>query len=78
MPLHDDRELLAGVVGSVVEKMFRSQAESSSIDGGDSWQELTNGLPSNDKGRIALAIAASRSTTVYATVEAEKTALYRW
>ena len=48
-----------------------------SIDGGDTWQELENGLPTGEKGRIALAIAASRSTTVYATVEAETTALYR-
>jgi photosystem II stability/assembly factor-like uncharacterized protein len=48
-----------------------------SIDGGDSWQELTNGLPAGEKGRIALAVAASQSTTVYATVEAESTALYR-
>lgn len=48
-----------------------------SVDGGDSWQELTNGLPTTEKGRIALAIAPSRSTTVYATVESEKTALYR-
>lgn len=48
-----------------------------SIDGGDSWQEMTNGLPQDDKGRIALAIATSRSTTVYATVEAKETALYR-
>ncbi len=48
-----------------------------SIDGGDSWQELTNGLPEGDKGRIALAIAASQSTTVYATIEAKETALYR-
>lgn len=48
-----------------------------SIDGGDSWQELTNGLPQDEKGRIALAIAKSQSTTVYATVESENTALYR-
>jgi hypothetical protein len=48
-----------------------------SVDGGDSWQELTNGLPDGDKGRIALAIADSQSTTVYATVESENTALYR-
>ncbi len=48
-----------------------------SIDGGDSWQELKAGLPSGDKGRIALAIAESQSTTIYATVEAETTALYR-
>ncbi|MCX7553340.1 hypothetical protein OS175_05575 [Marinicella sp. S1101] len=48
-----------------------------SIDGGDTWQEMINGLPADDKGRIALAIAHSQSTTVYATVEAEETALYR-
>lgn len=48
-----------------------------SIDGGDSWQELSNGLPAGEKGRIALAIAKSQSTTVYATVESESTALYR-
>ncbi|MEZ5471273.1 MAG: hypothetical protein R3E90_05785 [Marinicella sp.] len=48
-----------------------------SIDGGDSWQELTNGLPESEKGRIALAIADSKSTTVYATIESENTALYR-
>lgn len=48
-----------------------------SVDGGDTWQELTQGLPEDEKGRIALAIAASQSTTVYATVEAETTALYR-
>jgi len=48
-----------------------------SVDGGDTWQELTQGLPEDEKGRIALAIAASQSTTVYATVEAESTALYR-
>ncbi len=48
-----------------------------SIDGGDSWQELKNGLPDSEKGRIAIAIAPSQSTTVYATVESESTALYR-
>ncbi|MCF6300826.1 MAG: glycosyl hydrolase, partial [Proteobacteria bacterium] len=48
-----------------------------SIDGGDSWQELTDGLPKGDKGRIALAIAPSEPTTIVATVEAETTALYR-
>ncbi|TDR23851.1 VPS10 domain-containing protein [Marinicella litoralis] len=48
-----------------------------SVDGGDSWQELSNGLPKGEKGRIALAIAKSQSTTVYATVESASTALYR-
>ena len=39
-----------------------------STDGGTTWQELTNGLPSapTDKGRISLAIAPSDPNTVYA------------
>ena len=48
-----------------------------SIDGGDSWQELKQGLPEGEKGRIALAIAPSQPTTIYTTVESETTALYR-
>jgi len=48
-----------------------------SIDGGDTWQELTNGLPAGEKGRIAVSVAPSRPHVVYALVEAEETALYR-
>ena len=48
-----------------------------STDGGDSWEELTGGLPEGDKGRIAVAVAPSRPSTLYALVEAEETALYR-
>jgi len=48
-----------------------------STDGGENWSELTNGLPEGEKGRIAVAIAPSRPAVVYATVEAEDTALYR-
>ncbi len=48
-----------------------------SLDGGETWQPLTNGLPAGEKGRIAVAVAPSRPSVVYATVEAEKTALYR-
>ncbi|HSN55094.1 MAG TPA: hypothetical protein VLT32_10490 [Candidatus Sulfomarinibacteraceae bacterium] len=47
------------------------------LDGGDTWTELTEGLPEGDKGRIALAVAPSRPSVLYATVEAETTALYR-
>lgn len=60
---------------------FTSGGESSglyrSIDGGDSWQELKQGLPNGEKGRIAVTIAHSQSTTVYATIESDSTALYR-
>lgn len=48
-----------------------------SFDGGDSWVELENGLPSGEKGRIAVTLAPSKPQVVYALVEAEKTALYR-
>ncbi len=46
-------------------------------DGGETWTELTEGLPEGEKGRIALAIAPSRPAVLYATVESEDTALYR-
>jgi photosystem II stability/assembly factor-like uncharacterized protein len=42
-------------------------------DGGATWTKLTNGLPSGDKGRIALALFAGDPKTVYATVEAKAT-----
>jgi len=48
-----------------------------STDGGDTWTELTEGLPKGEKGRIAVAVAPSRTSRVYATVEAKETALYR-
>lgn len=39
-----------------------------STDGGATWSELTNGLPSNpfDKGRISIAISASNPDVLYA------------
>ncbi len=41
-----------------------------STDGGESWRELTNGLPSVDLGRIGLALSPADPDTVYAIVEA--------
>jgi photosystem II stability/assembly factor-like uncharacterized protein len=40
-----------------------------SVDGGANWTELTSGLPSEDKGRIGLALAPEDSSIVYATIE---------
>ena len=38
-----------------------------SYDGGDSWAELTNGLPSgNDVGRIGISVCASNPDVIYA------------
>ncbi len=48
-----------------------------STDGGETWRPLETGLPAGEKGRIAVAVAPSRPSVVYALVEAEKTALYR-
>ena len=42
-----------------------------STDGGDTWTEMTNGVPAgNDVARIGLAVAASSPSTVYASYSA--------
>jgi photosystem II stability/assembly factor-like uncharacterized protein len=51
--------------------IFRSR------DGGDSWERLTNGLPSGPTGRIGLAIAPSQPNTVYAIVEHRAGGVFR-
>jgi len=49
-----------------------------SSDGGTTWKKSQEGLPKAELGRIAIAVAPSRSSVVYATVEArDATALYR-
>ncbi|MBI4410291.1 MAG: glycosyl hydrolase, partial [Gemmatimonadetes bacterium] len=48
-----------------------------STDGGKTWKQLRNGLPKGEKGRIAVAVAPSRPSVVYALVESKETALYR-
>jgi photosystem II stability/assembly factor-like uncharacterized protein len=52
-----------------------------STDGGNTWRQLTKGLPSSDDGglgRIGVAVAPSQPQRVYATVEAKKGAgVYR-
>ncbi|MEM1186105.1 MAG: glycosyl hydrolase [Planctomycetota bacterium] len=40
-----------------------------SVDGGKTWRELTNGIPSADKGRIGLAVSPIDPDIVYATIE---------
>ncbi len=40
-----------------------------SVDGGETWREVTKGLPEEDMGRIGLAICPHDPDTVYATVE---------
>ncbi|UCC24634.1 MAG: hypothetical protein JSU98_12980 [Gemmatimonadales bacterium] len=41
------------------------------MDGGDSWHELTEGLPQGDKGRIGLDIYRGNTDWIYAVVEAD-------
>ena len=50
-----------------------------SIDGGETWQQRTSadGLPKGELGRITFDIAESQPSTVYALVEAERSALLR-
>ena len=40
-----------------------------SVDGGDTWGELTNGIPPGDKGRIGLAISQSNPRILSALIE---------
>src|SRR3989454_5356881 len=52
-----------------------------SADGGETWRLLTKGLPSatDDLGRIGIAVAPSRPSRIYASVEAKpgKSGVYR-
>jgi photosystem II stability/assembly factor-like uncharacterized protein len=48
-----------------------------SLDGGDSWERVSNGLPKGDIGRIGLAIAPSQPSTVYAIVESRQGGVFR-
>jgi photosystem II stability/assembly factor-like uncharacterized protein len=43
-----------------------------SIDGGDTWQQLTSGLPAEGVGRIGVAVAPSARTRVYAIIDAQE------
>ena len=47
-----------------------------SLDGGDSWKRLTEGLPKL-MGKIGVAVSPSNPDRVYAIVEAEKGGLFR-
>ena len=47
-------------------------------DGGRNWQELSNGIPEGDKGRIGIAIAATNPQVLVATIEhAAESGVYR-
>ncbi|MDB4873975.1 MAG: hypothetical protein JWM41_421 [Gemmatimonadetes bacterium] len=42
-----------------------------SIDGGDTWKQLTTGLPASGIGRTGIAVAPSNSRRVYAVVDCQ-------
>lgn len=44
-----------------------------STDGGETWTELTNGLPSANMGKIGLAISPQQPDIVYAAITLERT-----
>ena len=48
-----------------------------STDGGDHWQPLTSGLPTERVGRIGIAVAASNPNRVYVLVDAKNGGVYR-
>jgi len=48
-----------------------------SIDAGDTWTRLTEGLPKGDIGRIGLDISRSQPRTIYATLETRTPEVYR-
>ncbi|MCF8391907.1 MAG: hypothetical protein K9H12_14505 [Bacteroidales bacterium] len=42
-----------------------------SVDGGDTWKKLTDGLPKSTAGRISVVVAPLKTSMVYALFEAE-------
>ncbi len=48
-----------------------------SVDGGDTWQQLTSGLPTEQVGRIGIAVAPTKSNLLYAIIDAKQGGLYR-
>ncbi len=60
---------------------FKSGGEGSglylTVDGGDTWKPVTQGLPKGEIGRIGLSYAPSHPDIVYAYVESKENAVYR-
>jgi photosystem II stability/assembly factor-like uncharacterized protein len=43
-----------------------------SIDGGETWKKLTNGIPKSNLGKIGLAISPFNSDVIYAAIELDR------
>ena len=48
-----------------------------STDAGATWTQLTNGLPTGDKGRTGISVSRSNPNTIYAHVDARDGGVYR-
>jgi photosystem II stability/assembly factor-like uncharacterized protein len=48
-----------------------------SEDGGNTWQQLTNGIPAEGLGHVGIAVAPTAHNRVYAIVDAKAGGLYR-
>lgn len=50
-----------------------------SVDGGETWEKLTKGLPEGNMGKIGLAVSPQKPDIVYAAIELDRTkgAVYR-
>ncbi len=76
MDIHNPRVLFAAIY-QVVRKpwMLISGGEDSGVykstDGGESWLELTNGLPQGLKGKAGIAVSPADSEKVYVNIEAD-------
>ena len=47
------------------------------VDGGETWKELTEGLPNAMMGKIGVTVSRANSKLVYAIIESEEGGLYR-
>lgn len=43
-----------------------------SLDGGETWEKLTNGLPTSNMGKIGLAISPQKPDVIYADIELDR------
>ena len=48
-----------------------------STDGGNTWNQLTNGIPVEGQGRIGISVAPTNNKRIYAIVDAKAGGLYR-
>ncbi len=68
---HFDRKPWTHTTGSEEGGVWKS------VDGGDSWKKLEEGLPKGVVGRIAVKVAPSNPNVVYAMTESDEGTLYR-